>query len=104
MNIKCDICDIVFRIEVESLKVTIRDTVTINYFECTKCNHKYITACYDEYVLKEQKKLKRLDEMILKTNDLNEKQDLIARAQRLMKHLKTHSDRLKIGAERLLNL
>lgn len=100
MKVKCDICDVEFEIDNSKMKVKNVNGIEVNYFECNKCNHKYITSCYDNYVLREQKKLKKLDEKIATTIDGKEREKLIIKSRKLLKHLKTHSDRLKMEIEK----
>ena len=64
MKVKCDICDIEFDLSGEKIKVKNVNGIEVTYFECNSCNHKYIISCYDDYVLREQNKLKKLDEKI----------------------------------------
>ena len=63
-----------------------------------------VTSCYDDYVLREQKKLKKLDEKISVTTNGKEREKLMIKSQRMLKHLKTHSDRLKMDVQKLLIL
>ncbi len=104
MKVKCDICDIEFEINSFEIKVKNVNGIKVNYFECHKCNHKYVTSCYDNYVLREQKKLKKLDEKISATTNGKEREKLMIKSQRMLKHLKTHSDRLKMDVQKLLIL
>lgn len=100
MKVKCDICDIEFEINNPAMKVKNVNGIEVNYFECNNCNHKYITSCYDDYVLREQRKLKKLDEKISVTTNGKEREKLIIKSQKLLRHLKTHSDRLKMDIEK----
>lgn len=100
MKVKCNICDIEFDLSGEKIKVKNVNGIEVTYFECNSCNHKYITSCYDDYVLREQKKLKKLDEKISETTNGKEREKLMIKSQRLLKHLKTHSDRLKRSVEK----
>lgn len=47
VKVKCDICDVEFEIDNSKMKVKNVNDIEVNYFECHKCNHKYITSCYD---------------------------------------------------------
>lgn len=104
MNVKCDICNIEFELNREKIKTITVNGIEVNYFECNSCNHKYITSCYDDYVLREQRKLKKLDEKISVTTNGKEREKLMIKSQRMLKHLKTHSDRLKMDVQKLLIL
>ena len=99
MKVKCDICDVEFEIN-NPAKVKNVNGIEVTYFECNSCNHKYIISCYDDYVLREQNKLKKLDEKISATTNGKEREKLMIKSQRLLKHLKTHSDRLKRSVEK----
>ena len=77
MKVKCDICDVEFEIDNSKMKVKNVNDIEVNYFECHKCNHKYITSCYDNYVLREQNKLKKLDEKISATTNGKEIDPLV---------------------------
>ena len=100
MKVKCDICDIEFDLSGEKIKVKNVNGIEVTYFECNSCNHEYIISCYDDYVLREQNKLKKLDEKISATTNGKEREKLMIKSQRLLKHLKTHSDRLKRSVEK----
>lgn len=100
VKVKCDICDVEFEIDNSKMKVKNVNDIEVNYFECHKCNHKYITSCYDNYVLREQNKLKKLNEKISATTNGKEREKLMIKSQKLLKHLKTHSDRLKMDIEK----
>lgn len=95
MKVICDKCDCEFEINKSDIKEVILKGITSFYFKCKSCNEIYITACYDEYVIKEQNRLKRLDQKILIEKDIKNKTELQRKANRLLNHLKTQSDRLK---------
>lgn len=101
IKVKCDICDNEFTISEEKIQKKKVKYIEVNYFECENCNHKYITSCYDDYILKEQRRLKKLDEKIVSEFDISKKKKLINKSQKLLKHLKIHSDRLKRDVEKI---
>ncbi len=100
MKVKCDICDVEFELDKERIKKKYINEIEVNYFECIKCGHKYITACYDDYVLREQKKLSKLVANITKTVYGKEREELLVKYRKKLKHLNTHSNRLKMDIEK----
>lgn len=100
-KVKCDICDNEFMISKEKVINQKINEIDINYFECIRCNHKYISSCYDSYILKEQRRLKNLYKKISSEVDVNKKSELIHKSQKLLNHLKVHSDRLKRDIEKI---
>ena len=100
MKVKCDICDVELELDKERIKKKYINEIEVNYFECIKCGHKYITACYDDYVLREQKKLNKLVANINKAANEKEREELLDKYTKKLKHLKTHSNRLKMDIEK----
>ncbi|WP_297995461.1 hypothetical protein [uncultured Clostridium sp.] len=100
MKVKCDICDVEFELDKEKIKKKYVDGIEVNYFECIKCGHKYITACYDDYILREQKKLNKLVANINKAANEKEREELLDKYTKKLKHLNTHSNRLKMDIEK----
>lgn len=93
MNLKCDKCNEEFILDDKDIKCKSLDDVLINvtYFECSNCNEKYIVSCEDKYILKEQRRYKKLKE----SNDN-------AKAIKCLNNMKLHSDRLKLKVINLL--
>lgn len=102
MVIKCDICNVEFELKEEDIKQVVVEGICVVYFQCNGCKEKYITSCIDYYVTKEKRKLKSLDKKLATTTELNEREKLMLKSRKLLKHLKTHSDRLKIKVWKLL--
>ena len=100
MKVKCDICDVEFELDKERIKKKYINEIEVNYFECIKCGHKYITACYDDYVLRGQKKLNKLVANINKAANEKEREELLDKYTKKLKHLNTHSNRLKMDIEK----
>lgn len=90
MLVICDQCNHSFNIEEEDLKEKMIDDIEVTYLECKECNHKYVTSCVDEYIMKEQRRYQKLIKDINKTN----------KSQKCLRNMKLHSDRLK---KKLLN-
>ena len=90
MDIKCDKCEQEFLLERKDIKHRAIDELMINvsYFECSNCKQKYIIECVDQYILKEQRRYKKLSDSKKKLNCLN--------------NMKTYSDRLKFKVIDLL--
>lgn len=95
MKVVCDKCNNEFTIIKEKILKKSIDDIKVEYFKCSKCDEVYITTCIDSYVEREQMKLKSLDEKISNTINIHEKERLLIKSQRKLKHLKTQSDRLK---------
>lgn len=90
MDIKCDKCEQEFLLERKDIKHRAIDELMINvsYFECSNCKQKYIIECVDQYILKEQRRYKKLSDRNKKLKCLN--------------NMKVHSDRLKLKVIDLL--
>lgn len=60
--VKCDKCNEEFSLEAEDIKTKVIDEVliTVSFFECPHCQHKYITSCVDNYIRKEQIRYKNI--------------------------------------------
>lgn len=86
MILKCDKCNEEFILDDNDIKHKLIDYMLVNvtYFECSNCNEKYIVSCEDKYILKEQRRYKKLKE----SNDN-------AKAIKCLNNMKLHSDRLK---------
>ena len=95
VKVKCDICNTEFIISKESILKKSIDDIKVEYFKCPECEEVFIITCIDSYVEREQRKLKSLDEKISNTINTHERERLIIKSQRKLKHLKTQSDRLK---------
>ncbi len=95
MKVICNKCNAEFTISKESVLKKSIDDIRVEYFKCPECEEVYITTCIDSYVEREQMKLKSLDEKISNTINIHEKERLIIKSQRKLKHLKAQSDRLK---------
>lgn len=103
MEVICDKCNNEFIISKESiLKKSIND-IKVEYFKCLECEEVYIITCIDTYVERELRKLKALDEKIFNTINLNEKERLVIKAKKKLKHLKIQSDRLKREVKKIWN-
>ena len=85
MIVICDQCNNSFNIEKEDLKDKMIDNIKVTYFECRECNHKYVTSCVDEYIMKEQRRYQKLIKDINKAD----------KSQKCLRNMKLHSDRLK---------
>lgn len=46
----CDLCNFEFELLEGALKTVRIDNVDITYFECPRCNRKYIAHCKDKYL------------------------------------------------------
>lgn len=90
MKCICDKCEREFLLESEYIKHRAIDALMINvsYFECSNCKQKYITECVDQYILKEQRRYKKLSDRNKKLKCLN--------------NMNVHSDRLKLKVIDLL--
>lgn len=100
MKVICDKCNNEFTITKESILRKSIDDIKVEYFKCSECDEVYITTCIDSYVEREQRKLKSLDEKIANTINIHERERLIIKGQRKLKHLKTQSDRLKVEVKK----
>ncbi|SCI45591.1 Uncharacterised protein [uncultured Clostridium sp.] len=94
MNCICDNCKQEIQIEAKDIKLKSIDELMVNvtYFECSRCNKKYIVSCVDKYILKEQRRY-------LKLGRGNGKYEATIKA---LKNMKIHSDRLKYKVISLL--
>ena len=100
MKVICDKCKNDFTISKEDILRKSIDDIKVEYFKCSECDEVYITTCIDSYVEREQRKLKSLDEKISNTINIHEKEILIIKSQRKLKHLKTQSGRLKVEVKK----
>lgn len=107
-NIKCDKCNKEFSLEVRDINTKAIDDIQVSYFECKHCNHKYITTCVDNYIIKEQRRyqniFKEIQELIRitvrsdKTNITQYDKKLEALKDKKLKcleNMKLHSNILK---------
>lgn len=89
-NIKCDKCNKEFSLEADDIKTKVIDEVliTVSFFECPHCQHKYITSCVDSYIRKEQIRYK---------NIIKDMQDLIRTSVRSNKiNITQYDKKLKV--------
>lgn len=56
---RCDACKHEFTLEVQNFNTARIRSVDIQYFMCEKCKEVYITKVEDDYILKQQKKIKK---------------------------------------------
>lgn len=95
MILICDICTKEFEITKDNILTKDVAGIEVKYFLCEHCGFRYITSCIDSYMVKEQRRLKKLDIQIASSKSNDNKQELILKSQKLLKHLKTHHERLK---------
>lgn len=62
MKVTCNECNKSFEIK---CKTKVIDDIEVTYFKCTKCNHLYIISCVNDYIKKEQRRYKKLNNKTL---------------------------------------
>lgn len=71
VRVKCDNCNKLFNINVKEKMLLTDPVVKIKYFECKKCNKKYLVEIFDyiSEMIKEQIKLNLKKQEDLKTHE-----------------------------------
>lgn len=80
-EVQCDHCDVVFKIRL--IEKPHPGKVIETYFKCPACDEKYITHVTDDWARQEQRRIKRLNDELIKRKG----------------QLQVHIDKLKIKVQ-----